>query len=110
MVVFRPIFVADTKIIYVYNFVAPLILAWKLNRYQSMNGKILFFSLKLNKSPGHDRVSFNVIKKGLGELCEPLNYFFNLLIVKGIFPDDLKIEKVTSIYKADNSNNVINYK
>ena len=33
--------------------------------------KDAFFSLKINKSPGHDGVSFNVIKKCFGELCEP---------------------------------------
>ena len=72
--------------------------------------KDAFFSLKINKSPGHDGVSFNVIKKCFGELCEPLKYLFNLSIVKGIFPDDLKIGKVIPIYKADNSSNVSNYR
>ena len=72
--------------------------------------KNAFFSLKINKSPGHDGVSFNVIKKCFGELCEPLKYLFNLSIVKGIFPDDLKIAKVTPIYKADNSSNISNYR
>ena len=72
--------------------------------------KDAFFSLKINKSPGHDGVSFNVIKKCFGELCELLKYFFNLSIVKGIFPDDLKIAKVTPIYKADNSSNISNYR
>ena len=32
------------------------------------------------------------------------------MIVKGTFPDDLKIAQVTRIYKADNSNNVSNYR
>ena len=72
--------------------------------------KNAFFSLKINKSPGHDGVSFNVIKKCFGELCEPLKYLFNLSIVKGIFPDDLKIAKVTPIYKANNSSNSSNYR
>ena len=69
-----------------------------------------FFSLEINKSPGHDGVSFNVIKKCFGELCEPLKYLFNLSIVKGIFPDDLKIAKVTPVHKADNNSNVRNYR
>ena len=70
--------------------------------------KDAFFSLKMNdKRPGYDGVNFNVIKKCFGELCEPLKYLFNLSIVKGIFPD-LKITKVTPIYKADNSSNVNN--
>ena len=72
--------------------------------------KDAFFSLKINKSPGHDGLSFNVIKKCFGELCVPLKYLFNLSIGKGIFPDDLKIAKVTGIYKADNSSNVSNYR
>ena len=45
----------------------------------------------------------------MGELWEPLKYLFNLSIVKGIFPDDLKIAKVTPVYKADNSSNISNY-
>ena len=72
--------------------------------------KNAFFSLNINKSPGHDGVSFNVIKKCFGELCEPLKYLFNLSIVKGIFPDDLKLAKVTPIYKADNSSKISNHR
>ena len=55
-------------------------------------------------------MSFKVIKKCFGELCEPLRYLFNLSIVKGILPDDLKISKVTRICKADNSSNISNYR
>ena len=55
-------------------------------------------------------VSFNVIKKCFGELCEPIKYLFNFSFVKGIFPDDLKIAEVTPIYKADNSSNISNYR
>ena len=68
-----------------------------------------FFSLKINKSPGHDGVSFNV-NECFGELCERLKYLFNSSIVKGIFPDDLKIAKVTPICKANNSSNISNYR
>ena len=46
----------------------------------------------------------------MSELCEPLKYFFNPSIVKVIFPDDLKIAKVTPIYKAGNSSNISNYR
>ena len=54
-------------------------------------------------------MSFNV-NECFAELCEPLKYLFNLSIVKGIFPDDLKIAKVTPIYKANNSSNISNYR
>ena len=38
-------------------------------------------------------------------MCEPLKYLFNLSIEKRIFPDDLKIAKITPIYKADDLSN-----
>ena len=58
-------------------------------------------------------MSFSVITKCFGELCEPLTLcepLCNLSIVKRIFLDDLKTGKVTQIYKADNSSNVSNYR
>ena len=67
-----------------------------------------FFSLKINKSPSYDDISFIVVKKCFSSLCEPLKYLCNLSIEKGIFPGDLKIAKVTSIYKADDKSNLSN--
>ena len=77
----------------------------------SMNElKDAFFSLKINKSPGYNDISFNVSKKCFSSLCEPLKYLFNLSIEKGIFPGDLKIAKATPIYKADNKSDLSNYR
>ena len=77
----------------------------------SMNElKDTFFSLKINKSPVYDDISFNVVKKCFSSLCEPLKYLCNLSIEKGIFPDDLKIAKVTPIYKADDKSDLSNYR
>ena len=76
----------------------------------SMNElKDAFFSLKINKSLGYDDISFNVLKNCLSSLCEPLKYLLNLSIEKGIFPYDLKIAKVTLIYKADDKSDLSNY-
>ena len=41
-----------------------------------------------------------LLKKCFGVLFEPLIYLFQLSFEKGVFPDDLKIEKVTPIYKV----------
>ena len=46
-----------------------------------------FFSLKLNKSPGYDEISYKVVKKCFSELCEPLKHVFNLSIESGVFTD-----------------------
>ena len=72
--------------------------------------KDTFFSLKIDKSPRYDDISFNALKKCFSSLCEPLKYLFNLPIIKGIFLDDLKIAKVTPIYKTDNKSNLSNYR
>ena len=77
----------------------------------SMNElKDAFYSLKSNKSPGYDNISYNVIKKCLGSLCEPLKYLSNLSIEKGVFPDDSKIARITPIYKSEDSSDVSNYR
>ena len=62
------------------------------------------------KSPGYNDISFYVLKKCFSSLCEPLKYLLNLSIEKYIFPDDLKISKVTPIYKANGKSNLSNYK
>ena len=71
--------------------------------------KDAIFSLKINKSSGYDDISFNVLKKCFSSLREPLKYLHNLSIEKAIFSDDLKIAKVTPIYKADHKSNLCSY-
>ena len=41
---------------------------------------------------------------------KPLKYLFNLSIEKDVFPDDLKIARVTPIYKGEGSSDVSNYR
>ena len=72
--------------------------------------KDAFFSLKINKNPCYDDISFSVLKKCFSSLCEPLKYLFNLSVKKDIFPDDLKIAKVTPIYKAGDKSDLSNYR
>ena len=69
-----------------------------------------FFSLKLNKSPGYDEISFKVVTKCFSELCEPLKHVFNFPIETGVFPDKLKIARVSPVYKAGDSSDLTNYR
>ena len=68
-----------------------------------------FFSLKLNKSPGYDEITFNVLKKCFSELCKPIKHIFNLSIETGVLPDKLKIARVSPINKAVDSSDLTNY-
>ena len=70
----------------------------------TINGlKDAFPPLKINESSGYDEISFNVIKNCFGEFCDPLKYIFNLSFEKGIFPDHVKIAKVTPVFKGGES-------
>ena len=69
-----------------------------------------FFSLKLNESSDVDDVSFDIIKKCFGVLCEPLIYLFQLSLEKGVFSNDLKLTKVTLVYKTGASSGISSYR
>ena len=69
-----------------------------------------FFPLKLNKSPGYYEISFNVVKKCLSELCEPLKYIFSLSIETGVFPDKLRIARVSLVYKVGDIGDLTSYR
>ena len=45
-----------------------------------------------------------------GELCDQLKYIFNLSFDKGIFPDHMKIAKVTPAFKGGDSADFSNYR
>ena len=64
--------------------------------------------LNFNKSSGCDEISFNVLKKCFR--CEPLRHVFSLFIEIGVFPDKLKITRVSPVYKAGDSSDLNNYK
>ena len=72
--------------------------------------KDAFFSLKMNKSTGADKTSFNVIKNCFGELSDILRYDFDLSLQTEIFTDLLKIVKVTPAFKTDDLKEISNYR
>ena len=72
--------------------------------------KEAFYSLKINKSAGHDDIDFHVVKQCFGELSRPLKYLFDLSLQKGIFPNKMKIAKVTPIYKSGDTESLGNYR
>ena len=62
-----------------------------------------------SKSPGQDGIGFNGIKNCFVPLSPLLN-IFNLSLEKRIFPDELKIAKVTPICKTGDENGFGNYR
>ena len=72
--------------------------------------KDAFFALKTNKSPGNDNLHVNVIRKLYHELKIPLMNIFSLSLKKGIFPEKMKIAKVSPIFKKGDKSILSNYR
>ena len=68
-----------------------------------------FKSLKRNKAAGFDDLSSNIIIDAYDSLKNILFHVFKVSIQQGIFPDSLKVAKVTPIIKSGDKCNVSNY-
>ena len=53
------------------------------------------------KAPGYDSIPVHVIKYSFHLISAPLADIINLSLLKGIFPDKLKIAKIIPIFKAE---------
>ena len=72
--------------------------------------KYAFASLKINKSSGYDDISVDVVKKVYDEIFVILKHIFNISLSKGVFPDKLKLVRVTPIFKKGKNSLVNNYR
>ena len=69
-----------------------------------------FKSLKRNKASGVDDLSCNVIIDTYDYIKLPLFNIFQTSIREGVFPDKLKIAKVTPVFKAGDATSLGNYR
>ena len=69
-----------------------------------------FKSLKQNKAADYDGLSSSIIIDAYDSLKNILFHIFKVSIKQGIFPDSLKIAKVTPIFKSGAKDNVSNYR
>ena len=67
-------------------------------------------NLNANKSPGHDELPILFIKESKYAICSYLTNTINKCLLKGHYPDILKIAKVTSIFKRGQRNDPNNYR
>ena len=69
-----------------------------------------FNTLKTNKSAGYDNISANSIKNVFDSIKKPLKFIFNLSLQTGDFPGQLKIAKITPIFKSSEETSLNNYR
>ena len=63
-----------------------------------------------NTSAGHDEVPPHILKQNVQLFIKPLTHLVNSSIKNDIFPDELKIAKVVPIFKANDKQNIENYR
>ena len=69
-----------------------------------------FKSVKHNKAAGHDDIDSNVIIKVDDEISYPLFMIFHSSFNEGIFLEQLKVAKVSPIFKVGNIEEIGNYR
>lgn len=70
----------------------------------------LIKNLKTHSTPGWDEVPSSLLKNTYHSFIGPLTHALNLSLSQGIFPDELKLARVTPVYKSDNPQKVNNYR
>ena len=65
-------------------------------------------TLKSTASYGYDGLNTKLLKIIIKEICKPITLIINQSITNGIFPDKLKIAKVTPVYKKDDKTKMNN--
>ena len=69
-----------------------------------------FYSLKTNKSPGNDYISFNAMNNVFDFIGERLRYIFSNSLVQGLFLEVIKFAQITPIDKDRDKVIVVNYR
>ena len=69
-----------------------------------------FKSLQRNKACGIDNINGNIIIDAYDEIKQPLFQIFKKSINEGVFPDSLKIAKVSPIFKSGDNSLLGNYR
>ena len=64
----------------------------------------------LKKAPGYDSIPMHVIKYSFHLISALLAHIINLSLLKGIFPDKLKIANIITIFKAEDPSFFVNYR
>ena len=63
-----------------------------------------------NSSPGLDGLRTDIIKDVIRDIAKPITHICNLSFMEGVFPDSMKLAKVTPIYKKGDPKLFPNYR
>jgi hypothetical protein len=62
------------------------------------------------KATGYDNIPFSIVKDSIDQIDKPLAFIINLSLSQGIFPDQMKISRITPLYKSGDKSQFCNYR
>ena len=65
--------------------------------------------LKSNSSAGHDELPSNILSTSLKAFLKPLMHIIDCSLITGIVPDNMKIAKITPVFKTGDKHDMNNY-
>jgi exonuclease III len=72
--------------------------------------KDIILSIKSNTSSGHDELSPSIIVDSINSFLKPLVHIINCSLSSGVVPDNMKIARITPVYKNDDKHELNNYR
>jgi hypothetical protein len=91
--------------------------------FNFVNNKSMFFiptdeneiatiisNIKPKSSSGHDELSSDILISSMQGLLKPLAHIINCSISTGVVPSEMKIAKITPVFKADDKYELNNYR
>lgn len=66
--------------------------------------------MRSGSASGLDTFSANTLKNNIDFVLSPLVHIVNISITSGVFPDVLKIAKVSPLFKSSDKSNINNYR
>ena len=99
---------ASSKVFKQFMNVSEMVLQEYALEYQELEEP--FNSLKRNKSPGFDDISSSVSSFCGSGILNPLKHIFNLSLQTGIFPNGMKIARVSPTFKKGEEFFFTNYR
>ena len=89
--------------------VVPTDKSFEINKLSWINVKNAILKINISKTTGHDQISPKLLKDSADIIAESLSVIFKSLET-GIFPDDLKVACISSIYEGDSKTECSNYR
>ena len=92
------------------QFIQPCRSEFNLSTISKTKLSQIIGKINLNKAPGLDKIPNKLIKLAGEAIYDSLLYIFNLVLDTGVFPDDLKLAKITPIYKEGDKTKCGNFR